>query len=143
MAAEDGDPDVDRLQVTRALDDEADTERHDDLRHDRDVERATGVARTLKTAGISQGRRDENTGDAEHVQELCRDPDDYGVVHTEDREQLSGEEEETSADQHRARSADPRGHIDGVLRTVRLTGAEILPGNRRRSTHESERSPSH
>jgi hypothetical protein len=51
------------------LDHEADAERQEDLRYDRDVERALGVAGALEAAGIGQGRGDEEAGDAEDPQQ--------------------------------------------------------------------------
>ena len=58
---EDRDPDVDRIQRAGLLDHEADAERHDDLRDDRDVERALGVARALQPAGVGERDGDEQT----------------------------------------------------------------------------------
>ena len=47
VSGEDGEPNVDRIECARLLNHKTDTERHDDLRNDRDVERASRIARPL------------------------------------------------------------------------------------------------
>ena len=79
-------------QRARLLDHEADAQRHDDLRDDRDVERALGVARALQPAGVGQRDGDEKTRDTEHPQKLDADLDDGRVVHAEEGQQLAREE---------------------------------------------------
>ena len=64
------DPDVDWIQSARPLDDEADAERNDDLRDDRDIKRALGVAGALKPAGVREGNGDEETGERQDPQQL-------------------------------------------------------------------------
>jgi hypothetical protein len=50
VSGQDRQPDVERIEVAGGSHQPADTERHDDLRDDRDVERALGVAGALQTA---------------------------------------------------------------------------------------------
>ena len=59
MPREDGEPDVDRIESARLLNHEADSERDDHLRDDRDVERAARVARALQPAGVSKSDGDK------------------------------------------------------------------------------------
>src|SRR5512134_1741063 len=54
MAHENGDPDIDGVERAHALDDEADPQRHGDLRDDGDVERALRVASSLQPAGVRE-----------------------------------------------------------------------------------------
>ena len=88
--------------VPTLLDDEADAERHDDLRDDRDVERALRVAGALQSAGVGERDGDEQPRNAEHAQQLDADLDDRRLVHAEHGEQLAREEEEEQPDERRA-----------------------------------------
>ena len=91
MADQNRDPDVDRMQRSSLLDHVADAQRQRDLRDDRDVERALRIAGSLESAGVSQRDSDELAREAEHVQQLHTDPDDYRVMHSEYRQQLAGD----------------------------------------------------
>ena len=53
VTEENRDPNVERIERARLLNHETDAQRHDDLRGDRDVERALCIARPLKAASTS------------------------------------------------------------------------------------------
>src|SRR5215213_8769746 len=99
------DPDVDWFQGARAPDEEADAQGNQNLRDDRDVEWALGISRSLKSAGVSQSRGDQQAGHAEDPEQL--DPDlHYGrLVHSENGQQSAGEAEKEDADE--SGSANP------------------------------------
>src|SRR5437867_9356378 len=88
------DPDIDGIERTRPLNDEADPEWNDDLRHDRDVQRALGVSRALQPTGVRERDRDEQPRHAQHMEELNADGKNGGVVHAEDREEPLRHEQE-------------------------------------------------
>src|SRR5690606_20014614 len=69
VAEDDGEPDVAGLEAARLLEGEAQAERHDDLRDDRDVERAACVARALEPARVGERDRDEEPGHAQVAHE--------------------------------------------------------------------------
>src|SRR5262245_65784642 len=62
VADDDRHPDVGGLQAARGLKYRAETERHDDLRHDGNVEGAPRIACALQASGIAQRRRNEEAG---------------------------------------------------------------------------------
>src|SRR5262245_26371721 len=100
---EDRDPNINGVEVARALNDEADAERDDHLRDDRDVEWALRVAGALEAAGVGERDGDEQARDAQDVQELHAEVDNRTPVHAEDREQLPRNEQEQRADQRGTR----------------------------------------
>ena len=59
MAEQDREPDMDRMERAPFLDDEAETERDENLRNDRYVEWALRVSGSLKTARITEGNGNE------------------------------------------------------------------------------------
>src|SRR5262245_53451801 len=50
-------PDVERVETVHRLEHGAEAKRHDDLRDDRDVERAASVARPLEATGVTERDR--------------------------------------------------------------------------------------
>src|SRR5262245_21790280 len=108
MAEKNRDPDVDRVQPARLPDHKADAEGHDDLRDDRDVERAPGVSSALQSARVGEGDGDEKTRDAQNAQKLDADLDDGRLVHAEDGQQLSREKQEEAPDERRAGEPEAR-----------------------------------
>src|SRR6266566_3766097 len=68
VAQEDGGPDVGGAQAARRLEQGAETERHHDLRHDRDVQRRAGVARALESPGVRESHGDEEPRDTEEAE---------------------------------------------------------------------------
>src|SRR5690606_35365262 len=73
VAEHDGEPDVGGLQAAGLLEQEAQAERHDDLRDDRDVERAARVAAALEPARVRERDGDEEPGYAQVPHELHAD----------------------------------------------------------------------
>ena len=61
MTHKDSDPNVDRLKCSRQLKKETDAKRDYDLRNDRNIKWALGVAGTLQTSGVGQCNRDKNS----------------------------------------------------------------------------------
>ena len=59
MAEQDREPDMNRMKRAPFLDDEAETERDENLRNDRDIERALRVSGSLKSAGVCQSHGNE------------------------------------------------------------------------------------
>src|SRR5262249_50865339 len=102
------DPNVNRVQPACLPDHEADTEGYDDLRDDRNIERAPGVSRPLQSTRVGERDCDEKTRDAQHAQKLDADLDDGGLVHAEDGEQLSREGQEEESDERRAGEPEAR-----------------------------------
>lgn len=86
VAREYGEPDVDRLKADRSLDDKTDADGEQDLRNDRDKERAFGIARALQSAGVGECHRDKQARDAQDAEQLGSDRDDVGVSHSENGE---------------------------------------------------------
>ena len=141
MADQDRDPDVDRVERAELLKDEADTERHDDLRRDGNIERALRVTGALQTAGVRQRNRDKHPRYAEDPQQLHADFDDRRIAHPEDRQELARDEQKEQPDHGRAADAVPRGDVYGLIRAFRVTRAEVLAGNGRGRSHETDRGP--
>src|SRR5690606_10092257 len=98
---QDRDPDIDRVEPHRLLDDEAETKLHHHLRDDRDVERALRVAGSLKPAGVGEGDGDEESRQAQDAQQLSTDLDHRRFGHAEEAEQRLGHEQEQGADGRR------------------------------------------
>src|SRR5262249_61559716 len=94
MTDQNRDPDVDRVQTACLPDHKTGAEGDDDLRDDRDVERALGVSRPLKSARVCERDGDEKTRDAQHAQKLDADLDDGRLTHAEDGQQLVRENAE-------------------------------------------------
>ena len=94
MADQYCEPDVYRLQITGLLYYEANADRQDDLRDDRDEERTLCVAGTLQPASVGKCSGDKKTRYAQHAQKLHADLDDRRVGHAKYREQLTWYEEE-------------------------------------------------
>src|SRR5713226_2013948 len=86
MTRQNRQPDIDRVELPQALYHEADAQRHEDLRNHRDVERALRVPGPLQSPRVCQGDSDEQSGDAQHAEQLDADIHDDGVVHSKDCE---------------------------------------------------------
>ena len=63
------------------------------------------------------------------------------IVEAEERQQLLRHQQEESADEGSDAHPDPRSDPDALNRTLRVAGAEILPGNRGRRSHQADRGP--
>src|SRR5690606_6324730 len=109
---DDGAPDVGRLEHAHPLEQDAQAQRDHQLRDERDVEGAAGVARPLQGAGIRQGHGDEQARHREVGQQLAREADRGGVVHAEHAEEQPGDEHERGADERRDEQPDARADDD-------------------------------
>src|SRR6266508_6519679 len=70
MPEHDRQPDVGRLKVAHRLEYGTEADRHRDLRDDRDVQRATGVAGALQAAGVGEGHGNEEARDAQKPEQF-------------------------------------------------------------------------
>jgi len=110
MPGENGEPDVDRVELPHLLDYETDPERHEDLRDHRDVQRTLRISGPLHPPRVGQRHGDEQPGNAEHMEKLDTDVHDDRVVHSEHGEQLPWQEqEEQSHDEFRPALANRSG----------------------------------
>src|SRR5688572_11771400 len=98
MSDEDSYPNMHRFERRYLLRDHDDPKRHGDLGCERNVERTFRVAGSLEAAIVSQRDCDEESGDAQHPQELDADLDNGRFIHAEDAEQLLREEKEEQSD---------------------------------------------
>ena len=95
----------------------------------------------MQPAGVRQRHGDEQPGKTQHAEQMHPDVDHDGIVHPEDREQLTRQEQEEQSDERGAREPDARGCVHGRVRAVRFARAEILSGDRGRGAHQSHRRP--
>src|SRR5512132_584788 len=87
-------PDVGRVEAAGRLENGADSDRHDDLRDDRDVERAARVTGALEATGVGEGDGDEESRHAQEPEQLTADRRDEGLGHPEDAEQTGRDRQE-------------------------------------------------
>src|SRR2546425_3991919 len=83
VTQQDRHPDVGGPQAARRLEQGADPEWHDDLGHDRDVQRRARVARALEPPRVGEGDGDEKPRNTEEAEQLHAQPDDDRVGHAE------------------------------------------------------------
>src|SRR5207245_814965 len=76
VTQQDRHPDVGGPQAARRLEQGADPEWHDDLGHDRDVQRRARVARALEPPRVGEGDCDEQPRNTEEAEQLHAQPDD-------------------------------------------------------------------
>lgn len=135
MTDQNRDPNVDRVQLTCLLNHKTDAEGHDDLRDDRDVERALGVSRPLQSTCVSERDSDEESRDTEYPQKLDPDLDDGRVMHAKDCEQLSRQEQEKEPDERRAGEPKARCHVHRRVGPIGTTRTEVLTRDSRSRAH--------
>ena len=141
MPGENGEPDVDRVELPHLLDYETDPERHEDLRDHRDVQRTLRISGPLHPPRVGQRHGDEQPGNAEHMEKLDTDVHDDRVVHSEHGEQLPWQEQEEQSHERRHRQSVARRDMNRLRRAIRMAGAEVLPRHRGRRSHQTDRRP--
>jgi len=67
--------------------------------------------------------------------------DNHAIVHPENREKLAREDEEHGAEDRGAGETDAGRNLDPGDSALGLARSQILPGDRRRSTHQPHRCP--
>src|SRR2546430_360121 len=94
MPGENRQPDVDGIELPRLPNEETDPERHEDLRDHRDIQRALRIPSALQPTRIRERDRNEQSGEAQHAQQLNADVHDNRIMHPEHGEQLTWQEQE-------------------------------------------------
>ena len=137
VADEDRAPDFDRFKCSRLLKNKADAERDYDLRDDRNIKRALRITRTLKSTCVCQCDRDKDPGERENAHQLGSDLNNGCVNQTKDRQQLRRKEEEKESDENRSEHPKSSRDMHCSFGSIRISGSEVLSGDRRGRTHQT------
>ena len=129
------------LQRPHRLDERAQADRNRDLRGESDVERAARVAGALQAAGVDERHGDEEAGQREVLQQLFADASPHRPVAPKMPEQRMRKRDEHQADDRGDGDADARGGVHALNRALRVTGAEVLPGDGGCRAHQADRRP--
>src|SRR5215203_2001205 len=141
MPHQDREPHVDRFKCSEFPKKETDTERQEDLGHDRNKKGTFRIARTLESTGVRQCNRNENSGKREDTHQLSSDLYDGWIDQTEDGEKLRRKKEEEESDKCRTQHSKSRRDVYRGLRSIWISGAKILSCNRCGGPHQSHRRP--
>ena len=125
------------LGISQRLQDEAEPDRHDDLRDDRDVQRPLRITRALQRAGERQRDGHEEAGHRQIAEQLAAQRERRSVGHTKHGEQRLGREDERGTDAGGEPEADTGGHPRRSRAAIGMARAEVLPRHCRRRAHKS------
>ena len=119
----------------------AQPERHDKLRHDRDIEGTPRVSGSLKPTRVGQRYRDEKARYGQIGEQLTSQFVGHALVEGKDREQCAGKEHKRQSDQARDPQADSGRHLGRLSASVWMPGSEVLARDGGGRAHQPDRRP--